>query len=208
MNEPRPKKFLTFEDELEAALRGCKTILDVGCGSNSPIRNYAGKTYCIGVDISGPSIKKSRDQKIHEEYYEMDVLKINEKFKPDSFDCVLALDLIEHLSKSDGLKLISMMEEIASKRVVIFTPNGFFGQDEYDDNPWQLHRSGWTVEEMKAMGYRVIGINGWKPLRGKRAEVKWKPRKLWKWVAKRTQLFVRGHPEGAFQILCVKEKAN
>lgn len=196
---------LSYEAELEKAIGDCKTVLDVGCGSASPIRGFSGKFYCMGVDAFIPSIKTSMDQQIHDDYCQADALRIDERFKPGSFDCVLALDLIEHLTKSDALRLISKMETIASKKVIIFTPNGFFSQEEYDGNPLQLHRSGWTPDEMKKMGYKVIGINGWKPIRGENAAVKLWPKKPWKWIATRTQLFVRDRPEMAFQILCVKE---
>jgi len=42
-----------------------------------------------------------------------------------SFDIVIAMDLIEHLPKSDGYKLLYEMERIARKACMIMTPNGF-----------------------------------------------------------------------------------
>jgi len=98
-----------------------------------------------------------------------------------------------------------MMEEIATKKVIIFTPNGFLPQGEYDNNPWQIHHSGWDVEEMQDLGYNIIGINGWKPLRGEYARINYKPLFLWTLLSDITQLFVRNNPKYAFQILCVKE---
>jgi hypothetical protein len=99
-----------------------------------------------------------------------------------------------------------MMESIAKKRVLIFTPNGFVAQREYDNNPWQVHKSGWTAEEMKQRGYDVIGINGAKSLRGEFALSKIKPRFLGFIISRITQMFVRNKPEKAFQILCIKIK--
>ncbi|MCM8802024.1 MAG: SAM-dependent methyltransferase, partial [Candidatus Omnitrophica bacterium] len=109
-----------------------------------------------------------------------------------------------------GLELIEKMEKIAKKKVIIFTPNGFLPQKEYENNPWEVHRSGWTAEEMKKMGYKVIGISGWKSLwkflRGERAEIKLKPKWFWYLILDITQFFTKNHPEKAFQILCIKEK--
>lgn len=206
MNKLLAKIFKHYLFELENAVGDCKSLLDVGCGSGSPIRSFSHKLFCVGVDAFAPSIEKSRASKIHNEYHQVDVLDIGNKFKPGSFECVLANDLIEHLTKEEGFRLIEMMENIATKRVLIFTPNGFVAQREYDNNPWQVHKSGWTAEEMKARGYKVIGINGAKSLRGEFARSKIKPRALGFIVSRITQIFVRNKPEKAFQILCIKKK--
>lgn len=202
------KLFPGYPEELEKAASGCKTLLDVGCGENSPVRHFSQKIHSTGVDAFEPSIRKSRQAGIHDRYCRMDILEIGKRFKPNSFDCALASDVIEHLTKAEGLKLLRVMERIAIKKVVVFTPNGFLPQGEFGNNPWQRHRSGWTDDEMKSMGYTVTGINGWKPLRGAYACVKFRPRLFWSFISDLTQVFTRGHPKRAFQILCVKEKRH
>jgi len=99
-----------------------------------------------------------------------------------------------------------MMEKISKNKVIIFTPNGFLPQGEYYNNPWQVHKSGWTVKEMKKRGYKVIGINSWKPLRGEYARLRFRPSYFWQIISDITQLFVRNKTEKAFQILCIKTK--
>lgn len=200
------KVFPDFIAELGRELGGCDSVLDVGCGSNSPLKNFSGRFYSEGVDAFLPSIEKSKEKGIHNRYHKMDVLDIGNKFGGNSFDCVVALDLIEHLGKKDGMKLISKMENIAGKKVIIFTPNGFVRQEEYDGNRHQVHKSGWSVHEMKKMGYDVIGINGLKSLRDEFARIRLHPKFFWWVVSDITQKFVRNSPEKAFQILCVKEK--
>ena len=197
------KVFPDFQLELEKKIGNCDSLLDVGCGSSSPIKKFSKKFYCVGADAFLPSINKSKKQKIHNKYHRVNILELEKKFNPKSFDCVIALDLIEHLPKKDGLKLIKMMERIARKKVIIFTPNGFLPQEEYDNNPWQVHKSGWDVSEMKKRGYKIVGINGWKRLRGEYADLKFKSR-LWIIVSDISQLFVKNSPEYAFQILCTK----
>jgi len=54
------KIFPQYVNELEKAVRGCKSLLDAGCGSDSPIKSFSKKLYCIGVDIFKPSIEKSK----------------------------------------------------------------------------------------------------------------------------------------------------
>ena len=195
-----------YQIELEKAVGECRSLLDVGCGSSSPIRSFSKKLHCAGVDSFRPSIEKSKMAGIHNEYFNIDVLDIDKEFKPGSFDCVIALDLIEHLTKEKGARLIGMMETIARGKVIIFTPNGFLPQREFDNNPQQIHKSGWSVEEMRRRGYEVRGINGWKPLRGEYTNVRFWPKYFWLFVSDMTQFFIGNKPEKACQILCTKLK--
>ncbi|MBU0478227.1 class I SAM-dependent methyltransferase [bacterium] len=184
----------------------CQTLLDLGCGTKSPIEKFSDKLhYSVGIDIFEPSLLKNNKLKIYTEYRKMNVLEIGNVYKENSFDCVLASELIEHLTKDDGLRLIAMMEKIAKKKTIIFTPNGYLPQDKYDGNEFQIHRSGWYPSEMEDMGYRVIGIRGWKLLRGKHGMIKWWPREFWRRVSLLTQPVTEKFSKIAFQILCVKD---
>ena len=195
----------SFHAELERALAGCKKILDVGCGSDSPIKHVHRRFFAIGVDAYKPSIEKSKQKKIHSKYHILDIRDIGKKFPRESFDCVIALDVIEHLSKKEGLKLLDTMERISKKKTIVFTPNGFLPQPPAE-NPWQEHKSGWNVDEMRKKGYHIIGVNGWKPLRKEFAEIRFRPTLVWKTISDLTQLYVRNKPEKAFQLLCIKVK--
>src|SRR3990170_2553627 len=107
------KIFPDLVSELGKELNDCKSVLDIGCGDDSPIKFFSRRFYSEGVDIFLPSINKSKKETIHNKYHKMNILAIDKKFKPNSFDCVLALDVIEHLDKKGGLKLIKKMERIA-----------------------------------------------------------------------------------------------
>lgn len=197
-----------FDTELSRAVGSdCESLLDVGCGFNSPVQRLAPRPQkLVGVDGFAEVIEQSRAKGIHDDYRNMSILEIGTAFAPGSFDVVLACDVIEHLTKEDGFKLLEQMEKIARKRTIIFTPNGFLPQGEEFGNPYQRHISGWTADEMTARGYQVVGINGLRPLRGEMAQVRWRPHRLWLIVSLLTQLFTRDRPAWAFQILCVKEK--
>ncbi|MCX6563025.1 MAG: class I SAM-dependent methyltransferase [Candidatus Aminicenantes bacterium] len=192
---------------LEKECAGCESLLDVGCGANSPVRAFSKKIpRVVGVDNFQPSIDKSRAAGIHGEYRKMNVLEMDKKFPPESFDVVVALDLIEHLEKKDALRLIEVMERLARRKVIIFTPNGFLEQHEFDGNRSQVHISGWEIDEMRALGYRVSGVHGWKALRSECAYIKWKPRKFWVIVSVLSLPWTTRHPRRAFHIFCVKDK--
>jgi predicted TPR repeat methyltransferase len=200
------KVFPDFIEELNGEIEGFSSVLDLGCGNDSPLRHFPHKLHSEGVDIFPGYIDESKITGIHDAYHNMNVLDIDKKFKSGSFDCVVALDLIEHLTKEEGFELLKKMENIAKKKVIVFTPNGFVPQGNYDSNPWQEHKSGWTAEEMRALGYRVIGVNGLKSLRGELARLRFRPKYFWWIISDLTQLFVRNRPEKAYQILCIKDK--
>lgn len=196
-------------DEIEAAIGTPHSLVDVGCGSDSPVQ-FLNKRPCklIGVDGFMPSIEKSRERNIHDEYICADLTNLVEIVGERAFDCALCIDVIEHFEKSQGLQLIRDMERIASDRVVILTPNGFLPQDEHSGNLYQKHRSGWTVAEMRSIGYTVIGVNGWKPLLGEFAQPRLWPAPAWRLLSRLTQPLVRNHPSHAFHLLCYKSLGN
>lgn len=159
----------------------------------------------MGVDLVDPSLETSKARGLHHEYHKIDVLQAAGHFGPDAFDCVFALDLIEHRERPDGFRLLEQMETMAREKVIIFTPNGFPPKEPFDGNEWQRHVSGWEIDELREMGFRVIGSNGWRPLRTQRGRVRWRPKSFWKRISLLSELFTTKNPRHPFQILCVKE---
>jgi len=191
-----------YVDYLRKELQDCKTVLDLGYGRSSPLQ-YFSFTYSVGVELFKPYLQETRKARIFDDYIFADIREI--EFKEDSFDAVLALDVLEHLTKEDGYRIIRKMQRWARMKVIIFTPNGFVLQNAYDNNPFQIHISGWTTSEFERMGFRVYGVNGWKMLRKEQAELKFKPRVFWQVISEATQKIVCFCPEYAFQLLCIKE---
>jgi len=196
------KIFLDLTHYLKKELANCHNVLDLGCGSNSSIQ-YCDIPFSVGVDIFESYLEKSKKKKIHNQYIKADIRKV--EFKPKSFDAVVVLDVLEHLSKEDGYKLIEKMERWTRKKVIIFTPNGYVWQNDYDKNPFQRHKCGWTVDELKNLGFKIRGVNGLKKLRGYGSSIKYKPTFLWGRISDLTQTITYYYPRAAFQLLAVKE---
>jgi SAM-dependent methyltransferase len=197
-NESSYSYFYCIEEELMA----CQSVLDLGCGKNSPIKHIS-LLYSVGVDIFPEYLELSKQNRIHSAYILSNIANI--EFKSKSFDAVIALDLIEHLTKDEVHKLIYKMEKWARKKVIILTPNGFLAQHEYDDNPHQEHHSGWHVKDFANLGYSVKGINGLRILRGEQALIRFKPKWFWEPISDYTQKYTYAHPKHAFHLLAVKE---
>ncbi len=197
--------FKTFLATLDHTLGNCQTILDVGCGGNSPLHHLPRRKYTVGVDGYAPDIESSKKNNWHDLYYVSDIQTINKQFPLKSFDAVIALDVIEHLHKPAGEKLLAALEAIAQKRVIVLTPNGFIRQAGRD-NKLQEHLSGWSVADLEAHGYTVQGMYGWKPLRKEEASLRFRPKLFWGFLSELTHhAYTRNHPEYAFSLMAWKD---
>jgi hypothetical protein len=196
----------SVEHYLERAVGDAESLLDVGCGANSPVGRFRRQfAYSVGVDLFPAAIEASKAAGFHSDCLLMDALDIRDQFGPDSFDVVVAFDLLEHLPHADGLKILALMEEVARRRVVVLTPNGFLPQGPCGGNPLQVHRSGWDMKQMRTLGYQVRGINGWRVLRGAKGSMRWRPARLWGLVSHFTHPIAYRIPSLAFHLLCVKD---
>jgi SAM-dependent methyltransferase len=193
-----------FYLSLKESLIDCRIILDVGCGRGSPIRAFSKNFYSVGVDLFKPALLESKNKRIHDDYVLADITNLC--FKPNFFDAVLALDVIEHLEKTKGFRLIKTMENLAKKKVVIITPNGFLHQGVRSNNVFQVHLSGWTVNDLKGLKYKVHGIVGLKLLRTEEAKLRFKPDFLFSEIADISQKLTYHFPHIAFELLCIKNQ--
>lgn len=190
--------------ELRSSLSGCRTILDLGCGNASPLR-FVPQARLTGLDGYPPALAEARQTRTHDELVPGAVTAAGALFSGRKFDACVALDVIEHLQKADGWKMLETMERLAQRRVIIFTPNGFVPQASKDGD-LQEHLSGWTAEEMRARGYEVLGMYGPKSLRGEYHRILRQPRPVWLLISFLGHfLHTRSRPERAAAIFCVKD---
>jgi SAM-dependent methyltransferase len=142
-------------------------LLDVGCGSGrvGGIIKRHRPIYSVGADVFPAYLKLCRENQTHDELVRCDVRHL--PFRKRSFDTVLCKEVIEHLDIQDGDKLIKELEHIARRQVIITTPVGNYEQHEYDDNPFQEHRSARKPTDLKRHGFTVRGV-GIRSLHGER----------------------------------------
>jgi len=163
-------------------------------------------SHIVGVDGWKESLDKAKENNTHTEYVLADVTSLRTKFKEKEFDAVVALDLIEHLPEAGGTMLMKDMEWIAAKKVVIFTPNGFLPQKAFSGNVLQEHLSGWSSEQMREAGYKVVGMYGPRVLRGELQAIRFRPKTLWVILSELCQWgYIRWRPESAAALLCTKQ---
>ena len=180
------------------------TLLDLGCGVNSVVQFLPKSINSTGVDIYKPSILQSKARSNHDHYINEGIFDALAKQERRSFDYVIAMDVIEHMEKPIGYKLLDEMERVARKKVIIFTPNGFLPQED-KDNPWQKHISGWYSTDFTERGYRMYGANGLKYLRGPLCEPVISPKVVGKSLALLSELIVRKKPALSYHLFAVSD---
>ena len=137
-----------------------RTLLDVGGGTGTTLKiidayNHArANYYAVNIDISLLDLRESKKRKSHSEYVLGDVRKL--PFRIRSFDIVLASNILEHLSKLEGIELRKDLEEIAKKQIVIGVPCEQATYSSPDpENSYQSHFSQWSSSDFLDLGYRT-----------------------------------------------------
>lgn len=76
-------------------------------------------------------------------------------------EAIYMLDMIEHVEKDAGRRVVDLAMQVATKQVVIYTPKGFLPQEGDGFNMggdyWQKHRSGWLPEEFPGWKTELYG---------------------------------------------------
>ncbi len=137
-----------------------RTLIDVGCGRGiigALMRIYREPKRLVGVDIFQPYLDFCKKFNLYDEVYCLDLTKLPRSFRSKEFDVVTCIEVLEHLAKKDGEKLLDEMERLA-KLVIVTTPTTFFPQQDFDHNPFQKHVSFWTLADFRKRNYDVKGF--------------------------------------------------
>lgn len=184
-------------------VRGARTILDVGCGVNSPVNYFVSRSQAMdGVDVVPEVLRRVQSAK-YRYLYLGDVRTVA---IPQEYDLITALDVLEHFTKDEGVLVLEKLER-AGRRVIVVTPNGFVPQ-QVSGEPFQEHRSGWTAEDFSRRGYVVYGMFGPRWLRTGPAVVRFSPKAFWALVALLASSVYFWLPRRSFSLLAVYDKRD
>lgn len=218
-NEFSGRVFHTLVYCLQKELKDCQSVLDIGCGPNSPLWFCQNIKYSVGIEPFKPYLEESKKRKIHTKYLDKKIEELD--FAKDSFDAVIMVEVLEHLSKNTGLKIMKKAEKWAKRKVIITTPNGFFPMGRVDNNIWQKHLSGWNSTEFKKLGFSCHGLAGIKFFYKREnetesiidktktdiyANIRFKPKIPFYFINALCQTFSFYFPKISFELFAVKEK--
>jgi len=193
-----------YREWLRRDLADCETILELGCGSNSPILQIGYGKRTDAIDIWQPYIEKHNKAGDYHKCWQGDVLEFD--FPEKAYDAVVMFDVLEHLPRErvGQMDLFGKMENCARKKVIIFAPNGFVENDLVDGDPYQEHVSAWEPEDYKKRGYKIVGGTGLRYLFGK-ASLPKRPQILFYTLGMLSQPLIYHFPKLAWHSYAVKE---
>jgi SAM-dependent methyltransferase len=144
---------------LDAIPVSSKSLLDAGCGRGiigALCRIYRSVDHLVGIEGFESYLEFSQKSGFYDETILRNLTNLPLPFQRQEFDVVTCIEVIEHLEKSAGEKLLDELERIGS-RVIVTTPNILFQQHEYDGNALQRHLSHWRPSDFRKRGYDVYG---------------------------------------------------
>jgi predicted TPR repeat methyltransferase len=136
------------------------SVVDVGAGRGvvgALMRIYREPARLVAVEHFDEYIAFMRKHGFYDEIVSHDLRQRPLPFGEKEFDLAVALEVIEHLPKDDGLALLDEMVRI-SKQSIVSTPNEYYDQPEYDANPLQRHVSIYRASDLRKKGFGVIGV--------------------------------------------------
>jgi len=143
-----------------------RTILDVGAGYGKwgvlcveYLKYWKGFTPIVdGVEVF-ENYKSPVHDSVYRRVFYQNVMELLPTF--EGYDLILLVDIIEHLSREDGKKLL----EGVKKHYIVSTPAYWSGQGACHGNKHEAHISRWTQEDFKHASV-VSGREGRKHILG------------------------------------------
>jgi SAM-dependent methyltransferase len=143
---------------------GTGAVLDVGCGYGlfgytlRMERDHRGEL--IGIDAHAPYVERLKRQSgsVYDSLVVADARHL--PFMDGAVDAVLASEVIEHLPREGGLRLIGEAERVGRRLALFTTPRGHLPQGGQGGNDLEAHLSGWSERDFTDRGYGIAYAGG------------------------------------------------
>lgn len=110
-----------------------------------------------GIEAHAPNIT-ALQQNIYDEIFFGEAQSIMPTLRDDAYDLALVVDMLEHVEKNEGEKLLRELRRVA-RVVLVSTPSFYFEQRHIDSDSYAHHRSFWSARALKHAGAFFI-LNG------------------------------------------------
>jgi hypothetical protein len=153
-----------FHSKAASFIKPVSTVLDIGCGIRPQQYITPELLICVEPHIEYVEVLKTSLKDANAVIIPLDAIKALAGMPDRSIDSIFLIDVIEHMDKDMGVKVLLECERVARQQVVLFTPLGFMPQEIHAGDvdgwnlhggEWQDHKSGWYPEEFA--GWDIIG---------------------------------------------------
>ncbi len=148
----------------QVLIRRPSRVLDLGMGTGfygAVVRQWVDegvapwRTWLAGVEVFSEYRNPLWD--LYNVVYGMTIEEYLSKHQ-EQFDCVLFNDVLEHFDHAIGESLLQYLPNLVAPGGVLFvnTPAKFYAQEAAHGNEFERHRSLWTADEIRALGYEML----------------------------------------------------
>jgi ubiquinone/menaquinone biosynthesis C-methylase UbiE len=134
-----------------------ETVLDVACGCGSWYPTLPFDCEWVGLDIWLPYLCLQRFQA-------RNLIRgtaTHLPFRSHQFDLVLCIEILEHLTREDGARMLGEAKRVAKRAVIVTTPTdplGRHSQGEINGNPHERHITPISSKRLVTLGFNVHKI--------------------------------------------------
>lgn len=156
----------TFEASARSLIRPASVVLDIGCGIRPQRFVVPDVAICVEPHREYIDYLKKSIDSANILIIPLGALEALGSLPDRSVDSIFMVDVIEHMPKSIGLKVLSECLRVARAQVIVFTPLGYMPQSVHADelDGWGLnggvyqdHKSGWYIEDFP--GWDIVACN-------------------------------------------------
>ena len=133
------------------------TILDIGTGDGFLMKhvNQNGNYEITGIEAYKPFMKMAQKSGAYINVIWRDARKID--YPNNSFDIVISSQVLEYLTKKEGIRLIKKCKKIAKRQVIMAAYIGDCGHIDAQGNPFQTSHGAWYPGDLMKLGFKVYG---------------------------------------------------
>jgi glycosyltransferase involved in cell wall biosynthesis/tetratricopeptide (TPR) repeat protein len=150
-----------FQVIVKTIIGNSNSVLDIGCGIGDYLKYTNAKQRVVAIEPHQPYLEKAREAAPWVEFVNADALSYFEN-NSEKFDCVLMIDVIEHLEEPEARKLVALARQAANRFVFAQIPIGQHDQEEdmwnLGGEYWQTHRSVWSETAVAELGFNFYQI--------------------------------------------------
>lgn len=142
-----------------------KTVLDVACGDGRLLASILGSKHrfkIVGIDLDNRYLRKAKATGVYDNVFRVDLSQPKwRNIDNRKYDLVFCSQVIEHLDKKEGEKLLDKLDVLARRKIYVGTVRGSVAFKPYDGEgetvAHQQHKSTWDVGDFTGRGYEVYG---------------------------------------------------